>query len=218
MNIYYTYVRRRATDNSIFYVGKGKNKRAWGTQGRSPYWWNIVNKHGYTIELIAQNLSEESAFELEVLLIAEIGRASLCNLTDGGDGMSGHTHTEVAKRRMSEACLGRSLSEEHKKKVGDATRGRITSEETKKKLSEAHRHRIFTAEHLQRLKTSSAKKAVVNSKGGQFLSMQEAAHWLKANGWPKANHSKISECCNGTRKTAYSFTWHFAALTTQENS
>ena len=48
--IFYVYVHKRNDNGSIFYVGKGKGYRSKSKSGRSKHWFNIVNKHGYTIE------------------------------------------------------------------------------------------------------------------------------------------------------------------------
>lgn len=56
-NEYYVYLHRRATDNKVFYVGKGKGKRAFDNSSRNDYWQNTVNKHGLTVEIIYSELS-----------------------------------------------------------------------------------------------------------------------------------------------------------------
>jgi hypothetical protein len=43
--------------------------------------------------------------------------------------------SEEAKRKMSEAKLGRKLSEEHKRAIGDGVRGRVLSPEQVAKMS-----------------------------------------------------------------------------------
>jgi len=65
--------RHRTKDTfKVFYVGVGsEEKRAHFKHGRNSIWNNVVNKHGYTIEIIARDLTKEMAFELEVLLIGE---------------------------------------------------------------------------------------------------------------------------------------------------
>lgn len=40
-----------------------------------------------------------------------------------------------------------------------------------------------------------------------FPSIQEATRWLRSNGFPKAAHSSISQCCHGKTKSAYGATW-----------
>jgi hypothetical protein len=88
MAIVYEHVRNDT--NEVFYVGIGENnKRAYSKYNRNPYWHNIVNKHGYTINIIHTDISWKYACEIEKELIAKYGRknlglGNLVNCTDGG--------------------------------------------------------------------------------------------------------------------------------------
>lgn len=87
------YIHRRNDDFSIFYVGMGSLKRVNSRQHRNKHWINIVNKHGFTSEIVADKLSINEAYELESFLISELGRSDLnngrlVNMTNGGDGCS----------------------------------------------------------------------------------------------------------------------------------
>jgi hypothetical protein len=88
------YQHRRLDTNEIFYIGIGKEeKRAYSFYGRNPIWKNIVEKVGYKVEIIHNKISRESACELEMFYIQKYGRKDLktgilCNLTDGGEGLS----------------------------------------------------------------------------------------------------------------------------------
>lgn len=88
---FYVYIHRRAYDNSIFYVGKGRGRRATLKHGRNEYWKSTVNKFGgFVSEIVFSCLTEQEAFNREIDLITglrEFG-ATLANLTDGG-GMLG---------------------------------------------------------------------------------------------------------------------------------
>ena len=53
--MFYTYAHTKP-DKTIFYIGKGKDNRAWDTYNRSTYWKRVVNKHGFNVEILA-NLS-----------------------------------------------------------------------------------------------------------------------------------------------------------------
>lgn len=92
-NIFYVYLHRRKTDNKVFYVGKGKGKRAYRPYGRNPRWNNTANKHGFSVEIVFDNLLEQEAFSLEIDTIKEMQYLfpdTLCNLTNGGEGSSGY--------------------------------------------------------------------------------------------------------------------------------
>jgi len=61
----------------------------------------------------------------------------LTNATDGGEGLSGRTHTEETKRKMSNSALGRTASLETKAKMSEVAKSRVYSDETRSKLSKA---------------------------------------------------------------------------------
>jgi len=62
--MYYVYVHRDK-EGKTFYVGKGKDKRAYSTW-RSEEWLGKVEKEGeYTVEIIAADLKEHEALMIE---------------------------------------------------------------------------------------------------------------------------------------------------------
>lgn len=69
-NDYYVYLHK-TLDGKVFYVGKGRGKRAWQTSNRSKSWINISTE-GYSIEIYKENLMEKEALELENNLISEL--------------------------------------------------------------------------------------------------------------------------------------------------
>ena len=90
---FYVYVHRYASgpkEGEVFYVGKGSGKRAY-TNRRfcNPHWMNIYNKYGFNAEIVAKFAKEKCSFSFEVALIKHYGRKNLCNMTDGGEGISG---------------------------------------------------------------------------------------------------------------------------------
>ena len=105
MNNFYVYIHRKKSNNEIFYVGKGKDRRAYRKDHRNIYWNKVVNKHGYEIEIYKDNLTEKEAFELEIKLINELKEKGLqlTNMTDGGEGWSWTYHNE--KDRLEKALL-----------------------------------------------------------------------------------------------------------------
>ncbi|HEY8126128.1 MAG TPA: NUMOD3 domain-containing DNA-binding protein [Methylocystis sp.] len=102
MSNFVVYEHWRADVSACFYVGKGRSRRAHDTKrGRNRHYRNVVAKlsrEGFEVDvrIVAEGLSEEEAFALEVQRIAHwraLG-APLTNLTDGGEGASGFVWTE----------------------------------------------------------------------------------------------------------------------------
>lgn len=79
---YYVYGHYTKDTNKLFYIGKGTNKRAWTTKGRNEFWYEIVKKHDFTVEIFQDNLTEEQAYVVEEALITRLGIDNLENLTD----------------------------------------------------------------------------------------------------------------------------------------
>ena len=108
--MYYVYQHTKADTNEIFYVGKGKCNRAFVKSKRNPYWKNIVAKHGFNVQFIAKDLDEELSFLVETETIDLYKRLNikLSNMTDGGEGVSGHSHphTEEHKAKMKGNAYG----------------------------------------------------------------------------------------------------------------
>lgn len=147
--MFYIYAHYKADDpNGLpFYIGKGKGKRD-QSKHRNPYWKNISNKHGFIVKRLAENLSEVEAWDLEKKLIAKYGRlhnntGCLCNLSEGGEGASGVTHSAATKEKWSKAKKGKTWEEIFGIEKADEIReqrklnARKHSEATKKKLSES---------------------------------------------------------------------------------
>jgi len=87
---YYVYHHVNKINNDIFYVGKGKGKRAYEKIGRNQYWINYTKKYpDFEVVIVYDNLLEDEAFELEIKEINKIGRSiykegTLVNILPGG--------------------------------------------------------------------------------------------------------------------------------------
>jgi len=124
----YVYTHTRLDTNEIFYVGIGTQdnyRRASKTVNRSVFWKNIINKTGWKVDIVFDNLSWDKACEIEKELIIKYGRKDLClgslvNLTDGGDGNSGRKISQETRQKMSNMKKGVPKSDEHKKNMSIA--------------------------------------------------------------------------------------------------
>ena len=131
------YRHRRLDNNEIFYIGIGSIKRSKDRgKRRNEYWNNIVNKTEYKIEIIAEDLNWDTACELEILLIQEYGLNNLSNLTLGGEGYLGYSHTKEFKTKLSKLNSERIWSEESRNKMSNSKKGTIMSDNFKKQMSE----------------------------------------------------------------------------------
>ena len=72
MKQYYVYTHSDLKGN-VFYVGKGKGRRAW--EKRSGKAW----ENNYIVEVLFDNLSEREAFDCEAILIDSFGIENLAN-------------------------------------------------------------------------------------------------------------------------------------------
>jgi len=142
------YIHMKPISKEIYYVGIGKDIiRAYRNKGRNTLWTRVYKKHGKIVEVISDNISLDSAKELEKFLILYLGKicngtGTLTNLTDGGEGAFGLKHTEESRKKRSEKLKGKpspnkgkKASEETKRKIGDKSKGRIWSQESRDKLS-----------------------------------------------------------------------------------
>lgn len=192
------YLHINPMKHEIFYVGIGDIDRPYeGKNKRSKWWYNTANKYGYAVVIIHENLTWKEACEFEIKYIAQIGRAdlgkgTLVNLTDGGDGNLGYKHTNEAKAKMSLSQIGnkKRLGISHsvsdnvmKNLIGNKYRQGIShtmSDGAKDKLRTANVGKICTNE--TKLKMSLAK--IGKSKTGLI---GKGKPWTEARRLAQAN-------------------------------
>ena len=148
--LYYTYLHRRNDTGAVFYVGKGLGRRALQKCGRNDRWNKIVAKHGFSVEILAPWPSEAEAFAHEIFLITafrDMG-VDLANYSDGGEGASGHKHSDETKAKRA-ASLATVFSD-------PAVRDRrIEAVRAGKKTPE---HRALTSERMKRQRGAVAAR------------------------------------------------------------
>jgi len=121
--MFYVYLHRTLAGR-VFYVGKGKKKRAWDTAKRNSMWQSISKKHGLSVEIVASGLNESDAFDKEIDLIRHYRQfGKLANMCDGGPGAPGYEFTPYVKKKMSLAHVGRRHTPESRQRMSEAKRG-----------------------------------------------------------------------------------------------
>lgn len=158
--------RHLKPDGENFYIGIGNSvKRAYSKSGRSKFWRDTVNKHGYEIQILKTDLTWEEAAELEIMLISYYGRrdlnlGTLVNLTDGGDGQSNPSKESRLKMRGNKMNVlgsdhyfyGKTKTVEHRKKLSEAKLG--------VKQSNTHIEQRFLTIKSNMAKNIKAKKVI----------------------------------------------------------
>jgi hypothetical protein len=229
--MFFTYAHSKP-NGALFYIGKGSEKRAYAKDNRNPYWQHIVGKHGRTVDMLAGWDQEADAFLHEQFLIAcfkDMGY-QLANITDGGEGVSGHKHSAQTKAKMS-AFQKEFQNTERMKAVHKANSEMAKTPERRIKHSAfvkahmadpqnrersrlaalkqaqdplfiaAQRDRAFKRMTDSKYRYMMAKACICIETGQEFQSQADAAKW--AGGKPQT----INRAITGARLTAYGYHW-----------
>lgn len=177
MNNYYTYAYLRE-DGTPYYIGKGKgNRKSVLHKGRK----NKITIHVPTedkIIILKENLTEEQAFKHEKYMIfvfgrKDIGTGILRNMSDGGEGASGHKKSIKWKKqqsarmkennpmfnrenieKMRQSKIGHKQSKETIEKRIRHIKGSKMSEEAKEKISRGNKGKPKSEAHKEALKNA----------------------------------------------------------------
>ncbi len=141
---FYIYRHIRPDTNEVFYIGKGNNldkkkskyRRAFETLKRNDFWIKVYNKNNQkiSVDILFECESEQVVNEKEIEFISlygrrDLGKGSLVNLTNGGDGSLGYIMSE-ANRQI-------------KKEIGSPMQGKKHKAETLLKLSNLAKKRTY---------------------------------------------------------------------------
>jgi hypothetical protein len=170
---YYVYHLIDPRTNQPFYVGKGKDKRAWNhlkhnTNGSAKNKRIQEIREDYQeplVSLIAENLSEEDAYKLEDNEILKYGRIGIEPngvLTNNRLSAFPPDMTDDVKNAISESRKGIQFSNSHKKKLSNAKKGKtweeIFGEETAAKMRQRASQSRKAMPEETRQKISESKK------------------------------------------------------------
>jgi hypothetical protein len=186
----YVYSHKNPQNNQVFYIGLGKDNRAWSKK-RNKFWRDYVKKYGDPIvDIIKDNLSLEEACCLEKELIKKYGRRGyddkgvLVNRSLGGDisaygskkseeakklignkqkGIS--KHSDESKQKIRESHLGRECNEIQKQKMRKPRK-----EGTGKKISDANKGRKSGFKGHKH--TEETKQKIVNNRDNKSISLK----------------------------------------------
>jgi len=134
---HYLYRHIRNDKNEVFYVGIGTKYednyrkysneylRAFSHKNRNKYWKNIINQTDYEVEILLESDDYEFIKQKEIEFIVlygrrNLGKGTLVNFTDGGQGVTGRILSEQEKENLRESTSlffkGKKQSEEHIRK------------------------------------------------------------------------------------------------------
>jgi hypothetical protein len=133
---FYAYELKRKDTGTVFYVGKGSGNR-YKSKRRNSYCTAVANKYGYEVNIVFRDPDEGFIFLLEQELIHKYKLLGipLTNMTEGGEGMSGHIPSEETRAKRIASLKGLPKSAEHRMNLAKSALGRKVSLETKLKLS-----------------------------------------------------------------------------------
>ncbi len=208
----YLYRHIRLDKNEVFYIGIGSDsnyKRANSIKQRNNHWKYIINNSKYKVDIILDNLTWEEACIKEKEFISiygrkDLGKGSLVNFTDGGEGAYGRILSIETRNKISlgisnekHGMFGKTHTQEAKEKISLAnTRERYTKERSIK-ISNSLKDRKPYSNYLDNLSKgylTQTKKVIDITNNIIYGSITEAA--IANDIKPKT----LSNYLNGIRK------------------
>jgi hypothetical protein len=202
--MFYVYEHIRNDTNAIFYVGKGKNERAYRVNNRNEYWKNIVNKTGYTVRFVVKDVDEELAYLVEEERIDQLKRLGikLTNLTLGGEGASGGENHHMWGKAHPDKGSKRPYGK-YKRGVDNPMYGKPSPMLGKKNIGASLAHK---GRKRPEGGGKPSKGVIATDKDGNkltFASLTEAGKFIKSD-----RHS-VKEWCE-MNKFCKNYKWEFA--------
>ncbi len=241
---FYVYHYCDPKSGTPFYVGKGCGLRAQNHltlcknsryKSYDTFFYRKLRKmlllgNNPNIKFVKEHLEEQEALEFEISEIKRIGRRDtnegpLTNLTDGGEGASGHKMSDETKQKLREITLGKVRSKETRQRMREATLGMKHTEETKQRMSTIGKGRKYTKETRQRMSKSQRGKITSQETRRKMSASQprkpvegfdipnnlvcqfEGVGRVVDGGFRK---QCVSACLNGRQKTHKGLFWRYS--------
>lgn len=210
MNNYYTYIyldprkpgnytyKDLLFEYEPFYIGKGKGRRFErsykdaisnrGNKYRHNKIRSIYSKGLKPIIIkVFDNITEAEAFSREIELI-EAFKSFLCNLTSGGDGISGHKKSEDSKIKCS-ISNKKIWTEAKKKEFSERMKTIIKPEDVRRRVELRKQRGNYKKSEIEKAKMKESSKAL----------WQDPAYRIKV----MSNRAKALSEGRGKRKSQY---------------
>lgn len=160
--MYCLYRHVRLDKNEVFYIGIGSLSRPKSKRNRNIYWKRIVNISEYRVDILYTSDSKDFILQKEIEFIKLYGRknlgmGTLCNMTDGGDGISGYVFNEDQRKFISNRTRGE-LNPNYGVKHTEETRKNL-SIIAKNRFKYKHNHPSWGKKHSDETKDIISKKA-----------------------------------------------------------
>jgi len=196
------YVYEIRDEEELLYIGKGQKRKGYdrvqyytsGYYKRFNRW--IDNKlkkiDSFEVNILERFEEESKAIDREIELIQEL--KPLCNLTSGGDGISGYRHTEEVKEAMTGP--GREVSITNLQKAVEANTGKSKLDKytTEHILETLHKYGIYPGGKVLGVSGPTARKWLNNNGFESFKSRRKIEASLE-------NRIKASEANIGKKPT-----------------
>lgn len=176
---YHAYIDRKP-DGTPFYIGIGNAARVKCVQ-RNAWHRAIRLRHPSWTRAIVETAPRKDCEEFESFLIAEIGRrdlgkGTLVNFTDGGEGTPNTVVSDATRRKQSAAGKDKTKSPEWRAKISAAHKGKAKSAETCERIRIAKTGTKMPDSH--RANTSAAgKKRWGDPAYAEKMSLVSLANW-----------------------------------------
>jgi group I intron endonuclease len=206
--IVYIYTLSDPISDEIFYCGKtinlkerfnGHMKEKHNEKKRN--WILSLKKIGLKPKMEIIEICDENDWHIfEKYWISQLKSwgFNLFNLTEGGeDGITGYSHTQETKNKISKLMLGRKISIEWRNNISKGKKGVKFSDKHIENLSKSNLNQEVEGKSIYQIDRYSGK--ILN----KFDKIVNALKFLNKN----LNDASISKVCKGKSKSAFGFYW-----------